>query len=394
MVNSNNIPKYDVAIIGASLAGSFSAYLLGKIGYKVILIDPFARNKTKACGEGLSVIGQKYLERTGLWSGSMRKTSHSFFGYDIFFKDGKKASLQSGRPLGHALRRKDIQNKVFLAACNCPNVTYLQEKAFNNKRTKNGNWQIGTKLYGILTSSHLIVASGNGGEIGKTKRYGITYRVKGLWLCQAATRVSIKQNNGYQIILTPLTENCTNICVLIDSEKAEPENMNKNELKKAAVNFSMQCGFSALDFEEIVGASSLASCKRQEIIKGAYFVGDAIEIFDPIGGMGMSHALFSASIASKSIARSIAEVSSGDKYWRKYLKQRNRWSVILRIKTRLAYILNAGNSKILKRVVMWFPRISMFIFGALEEFFPVLGLANDKLKIVPENEGSHLTLKC
>ena len=46
--------EFDVAIIGASLAGSAAAITLGRAGLRVALLDKATFPRHKPCGEGLS----------------------------------------------------------------------------------------------------------------------------------------------------------------------------------------------------------------------------------------------------------------------------------------------------------------------------------------------------
>jgi geranylgeranyl reductase family protein len=56
--------EYDVAIIGAGPAGSTAAYIIGKLGFNVILIDKCSFPRDKLCGGLISAKTMKLLERT------------------------------------------------------------------------------------------------------------------------------------------------------------------------------------------------------------------------------------------------------------------------------------------------------------------------------------------
>ncbi len=69
---------YDVAVIGASLAGSVCAALLGRAGYRVLLIDKATFPRTKICGEGLMPAGRKLLLDLGLGERLIRAGARDF----------------------------------------------------------------------------------------------------------------------------------------------------------------------------------------------------------------------------------------------------------------------------------------------------------------------------
>ncbi len=63
---ANPVASYDVAVIGAGVAGSVCAALLGRSGYRVLLIDKATFPRTKICGEGLMPAGRQLLQDLGL----------------------------------------------------------------------------------------------------------------------------------------------------------------------------------------------------------------------------------------------------------------------------------------------------------------------------------------
>src|SRR5687768_13501038 len=58
---------WDVAVIGAGVAGSATATLLAQAGLRVILLDKGAWPRQKVCGEFLSPEGADILKRLGAW---------------------------------------------------------------------------------------------------------------------------------------------------------------------------------------------------------------------------------------------------------------------------------------------------------------------------------------
>ena len=54
---------YDVAILGGGLAGLTNAYLLTKVGYKVILFEKGSYPQHKVCGEYISNEALPFLKK-------------------------------------------------------------------------------------------------------------------------------------------------------------------------------------------------------------------------------------------------------------------------------------------------------------------------------------------
>ena len=57
---------YDVIIVGAGVAGSGSAILLGQEGHRVLLVDRAVFPRHKTCGEGIMPEGVRVLESLGV----------------------------------------------------------------------------------------------------------------------------------------------------------------------------------------------------------------------------------------------------------------------------------------------------------------------------------------
>ena len=56
---------YDVIIVGAGVAGSSAAILLGEEGHRVLLLDRATFPRHKTCGEGIMPEGVRILDTLG-----------------------------------------------------------------------------------------------------------------------------------------------------------------------------------------------------------------------------------------------------------------------------------------------------------------------------------------
>ena len=75
--------KFDIVIAGASISGSIAAYLLGKLGIKVLLIDikPYDTAGDKPCGDAL---GKHHLDELGLEPPRKEEVEGIVRGVDVY----------------------------------------------------------------------------------------------------------------------------------------------------------------------------------------------------------------------------------------------------------------------------------------------------------------------
>lgn len=118
----------DVAVVGASLAGSTVATLLGRAGLRVALLDKHAGPDAykRLCGHYIQASTMPLLDRLGLaeeieTAGGVRN------GLDIWTRWGVIASPEpvERRPYGYNLRRSKLDPLVRARAIDTPGVSYL-----------------------------------------------------------------------------------------------------------------------------------------------------------------------------------------------------------------------------------------------------------------------------
>ena len=104
----------DVAVIGAGIAGSVCAALLGRSGYRVLLIDKATFPRTKICGEGLMPAGRLLLENLGLGEALAEAGARSFSALRFHLPNQQILELDFSeyprRPLGCVLARETLDH--------------------------------------------------------------------------------------------------------------------------------------------------------------------------------------------------------------------------------------------------------------------------------------------
>ncbi|MBN2293426.1 MAG: NAD(P)/FAD-dependent oxidoreductase [Pirellulales bacterium] len=121
--------QYDAIITGAGPAGTSTAHILGRRGYRVLLIDKKTFPRDKACGGGITFKSRKALQKLGLWD-TFRKTSpFCAHGYSLYSSDMSEITIRrhddNDQAAIHITRRGDFDNLLLEAAKNCKNVTFL-----------------------------------------------------------------------------------------------------------------------------------------------------------------------------------------------------------------------------------------------------------------------------
>lgn len=151
--------SWDVAVIGAGVAGSVMARELAREGLKVLLIEKKRFPRAKVCGACLNGLALSVLDQLGL-TGRIRAAGgvplHSF------------SSRQSGRKLdvpiqeGLAISRT-VLDPILANAAVESGVCFMEETtATLNGRAENGCW-VGLEQHGekmVVTVKSVIVAAG------------------------------------------------------------------------------------------------------------------------------------------------------------------------------------------------------------------------------------------
>jgi menaquinone-9 beta-reductase len=298
--------KFDVAIIGASLAGASAAYTLGNAGLSVALIDKTSFPRRKPCGEGLSRQGLNALERLGLLEKVLKLPHLKYWGYKLQAR-GKTSIMQAPTGSGITIQRELLDNAIVSEALKNPKVTpYLK----NEVREVSRNKVILTD--GVINADSIIIASGSNSKLtklvnSKVTRYGVPrsgvtatfighYSIEPKYIC-------ILVKDGYEIYCTPLAGGRLNVSIL-SAARGDKNNIREILLSQDVINQAFEStGFWGEMELQPMGKVGIGNVRRECAMTSIYLAGDAKEEFDPIGGMGMTHAL----ISGKNVADAIIQ---------------------------------------------------------------------------------------
>lgn len=119
---------YDVIIVGAGVAGSASAILLGQEGHRVLLLDRAVFPRHKTCGEGIMPEGVRVLETLGVLPDILDAGAGLARGLRFRSPAGVWAQadfppMEGKEALSVVIRRYELDHLLLQRARSIPNVT-------------------------------------------------------------------------------------------------------------------------------------------------------------------------------------------------------------------------------------------------------------------------------
>jgi 2-octaprenyl-3-methyl-6-methoxy-1,4-benzoquinol hydroxylase len=361
---------FDVAVVGGSVAGSTAAYLLGTSGKDVAVIEPCNFPRYKACGEGLSSLGISLLQRAGLWSSYLEENSLPFCGYELHLNGGGSVRFQSGngeKIEGRGVQRLLLDNELQLRSASVS--TRISARATRFRKVSR-SWEIETEA-GTVLSRELVIAWGSTPRVKypvheadsnlRQSRYGFIVWLEGEWTRKSDGLIHAFQDDGLQFLTTPVSTTILNVSVLID--KRHNRIRSKQELCESSEQFAERIGFRTDRIIHTSGAAAVHSSRGLGCVPGAYCIGDALERFDPIGGMGMTHALSSATYISQVLNAKLGKEVEWAVANLNYLNSYKRQAWYYRNLTRLNFVAAVSANPSLIRALGKYPRVGSAILG-------------------------------
>lgn len=301
-----------VAIIGASVAGAACAIELAKKDIPVLILDRYIFPRRKACGEGLSHLATEYLKRLGISAELLDRSGATLYGYH--FASPRPSSVNcpitSPKIRGWGISRSVLDTALVARLQELPAATVVTEETVRALVRNQHSWELVTKSSRI-TASFVVVASGANPQaicrsyIKETHRpssrvgltsYGLLRKPANL---RAVTLIPFA--NG-EIYITPLGGQTINVSVVGEPEFVQwcrdPRKL------EASINESTNCEVALEDTS--FGAGHFGA-RHESLDPFLYLIGDAYESFDPLCGLGMTHALASGIFAAEAISAIVLE---------------------------------------------------------------------------------------
>lgn len=351
--------EFDVAIIGGSIAGASTALRCAEAGLRVLLLDKSSFPRHKACGEGLSYRGRRLLDELPLEYSFDQLPHAPLFGYEI----SRGASTHAlptkiqRLPELYGVSRFHLDNLLFVSARKHPTITVYAECRVNHIEIRNDLLEFCTSE-GTFHSRYAVLADGAKSPSAKIlqpnltpathrTRFGYSRSYRGQF-ARPMDRVGLLITDTYQVYCTPTGETNLSICILADVSQTDILS-SQSKREKAVQQAIARCGFVAEELVFKQGIGPVDCIRRPAYLhERVLLVGDACEQLDPVGGMGMTHALISSKLAAEALSAVLSEGKAAKIAFNNYALQRERETRLLRGFARLCYtnFVHLGSSRI------------------------------------------------
>jgi len=299
----------DVIIVGGSLGGVTTALRLAQKGVKVTLIEKHKIDKAKACGEGLSSKGVECLRQLGLGdalaAASVTLDSYAFFSSR---SPHKYCKVALSNEWGIGINRQFFFTLLREKLASHPHLDLYEGQKRAVKRCDKG-FSI-TTSHGEIVAPYVVIADGalsqnatalhvpeyrtRGGRVGISCHGILTSDHVGI---ADRRTVGVFMDRAFQCYVTPVGGGRVNLSALFDNGASGG---GPGLLRLVEKRVSMH-GVSFSPDDSLRGASHIGAVRRPLYFDGVFLVGDSVEQLDPVGGMGMTHALQSGSLVSHAI---------------------------------------------------------------------------------------------
>ncbi len=292
---------HDVAIIGSSLAGSAAALEAQRAGLSVMIIDKASFPRSKACGEGLTPRGVRELVALGLRSNQLEGALFPI--HTIEIRGAKNPCIVTDRsnPFLFGVRRHVLDNILRSAAL--PGVTVIEDRITEVLPHSDALTLLGSS--GRYQARSVIVACGGNHSFAKKvvslNRYGAS--VEAIGDIPESIGLRIERQPKGELYVTRVGVDRINIAFLGDKESLKQHIASFHHT--VLPRLEKECGAGLTMDSEIIGAGPFPSRYFHQRDIPIILAGDSLEAFDPLGGLGMTHALWTGRQAARAAQRMV-----------------------------------------------------------------------------------------
>jgi 2-polyprenyl-6-methoxyphenol hydroxylase-like FAD-dependent oxidoreductase len=327
----------DVLIAGGGPAGASLAVMLGRAGVSVELYDARRFPREKPCGEGLMPSGVAVLERLGLASavGGVRLGGVRYHGFGLVAES--EFPRVGGAPVTLlAQRRLRLDQALLQAARATPGVTVFEDAAVEGAAVDGGR-AVGLRVGGDLRRGRLVVAAdGIGSRVRRSlgldrptppesaTRVGVRAHFRLQAGRAPSDRLEIFLGAGHELYVAPLPEG-----ELLVAGLAPRAALAGDAREALAAWIAAEPRLRALldgaePVTDVAGRAPVTRRARAGVAPGAVLLGDAAGATDPLTAGGMAHALTTAERLAAYVPRALAEGPRGDRWLRRFDRDRRR----------------------------------------------------------------------
>ena len=342
--------NYDVIIIGASVAGSSLAIELGRASLRVALLDKTHFPRRKPCGEGLSSAGFNRIQELIGSEQANQLPHHEFDGYTIWSR-GKALEVPFSRKNTEIVRGRGIQRRYLDTAlasiAGAATTVSLLQGCNVREISRCGELHCVRIDDKIITAPWLVLADGANSVLASrmgfeaenraVHRYGYSLIAHGEYT-RPVTHVNVFLEGRVEIVCTPIDSRELNVTAFVDKDSI-PQITQAAWLEHILAEIKERIGFVCSNHDEPMPINIVSRKRKRCTAQGVILVGDCCETLDPIGGMGMTHALQSAELAAAALIKIIRGKCSSEAALAEYERKRRAAIRPLRGFTRLTHLL-------------------------------------------------------
>lgn len=337
---------FDVVVVGASLAGSSAALSLARAGMSVAIFDKASFPRRKACGEGLSELALAEFKRLGLGEQVRALGSNSFFGYSIWNEgDSHSLAFSPSRERGIGIERVQLDQLLFRTAAAESDVCVFEgtrivsvEQSADFVSVRSRDREFRARYLVLADGANSVLASRlQIPGVFRSSKWGWSMTLDGEY-AQALETVPIVLGKKYEFFCTPVSDNKLTVSV-VAGKSILPETLTLEFQKSVLTELKRVAGFVGEIVAPPMAVGPIGAASRQVVNGRILLCGDCAESLDPIGGMGMTHALLSAGALSKALVKIHRAEVKAPEALRDYMSERAALVAPLRGFTRATQLL-------------------------------------------------------
>ena len=329
--------SFDVAVVGAGLAGSCTAILLAQSGARVVLLESKTPGQHKVCGEFLSPESRVQLERLGVWPALQNAGAQKVTRARI------STSTRRGRSIalpgeGIAISRAALDPILWRRAQGVGVVALDQTRVQSIERDE--PFQIRTSA-GDFSANFVVSATGRGSKLGRDgdkgqqgapRFVGLKTHLRGARLGRGEVAM-FPFEDGY-CGLVEVEGGSVNACLL--APYARLKNSSPGALWEEVCRENRALGEAMREAEPLfdwIATGNLSFEHFAPVQNGVLRVGDAAGYIYPLSGDGMAMALRSGELAARTLEEALKWRLSPDvaarfyaQMWTREFAKRLRWA--------------------------------------------------------------------
>jgi len=332
--------NFDGIVVGAGVAGSTTAALLGQQGFRVLLVEKATFPREKICGEGLMPAGADILHKLGILSELRAQGAQAFSGIHFHLPRARCLELNfrevSRTAQGWVVPRMVLDTQLARFAAQQPGVQFRE--AFRVLAAQTGPIQVevtGLHQGQLQTHTARLLVGADGIRSRFHNGFGILRRKRRTH--RFALRTSYDQLQGTGVVevhcceageayVAPMGNGSARITLLLFGTAHRSRGAPLSDLYFE--NLSLFPGLMERLKNpypqgpvQSTGAVSLevSRCHGQRLL----LVGDAAGAVDPVTGQGMTVALKDAQLACRILKERLHEDSLSEQDLSEYTRLRN-----------------------------------------------------------------------